>query len=89
MQRLPTGSLIDGIPVSRCQDDLIDTKREWCPVSLVAFAVPRPALRTPNTDHKDEHQQRLTNDSNGSGNRGRMFRNQQQVTATVTADLAA
>ena len=59
MQRLPTGSLIDGIPVSRCQRVLIDTKREWCPVSLVAFAVPRPALRTPNTDHTDEHQQKL------------------------------
>ena len=63
MQRLPTGSLIDGIPVSQCQDDFIDTKREWCPVSLVVFAVPRPALRTPNTDHMDEHQQQLNKDS--------------------------
>ena len=60
MQRLPTESLIDGITVSRCQDDFIDTKREWCPVSLVAFAVPRPALRTPNTNHTDEHQQQST-----------------------------
>ena len=60
MQRLPTGSLIDGNPVSRCQDDFIDTKREWCPVSLVAFAVPRPALRTPNTNQMDEHQQQMS-----------------------------
>ena len=60
MQRLPTGSLIDGKPMSRCQLVLIDTKREWCPVSLVAFAVPRPARRTPNTNQMDEHQQQLT-----------------------------
>ena len=72
MQRLPTGSLIDGIPVSRCQDNLIDTKREWCPVSLVAFAAPRPALRTPNTDHTDKHQQHLNEEGKRSGNNWRM-----------------
>ena len=60
MQRLPTGSLIDGKPVSRCQPVLIDTKREWCPVSLVAFAVLRPARRTPNTNQMDEHQQQMS-----------------------------
>ena len=74
MQQLPTGSLIDGKPVSRCQLVLIDTKREWCPVSLVAFAVPRPALRTPNTDHKDEHQQHLNEDSKENYSSGEMFR---------------
>lgn len=74
MQRLPTGSLIDGKPVSRCQLVLIDTKREWYPVSLVAFAVPRPALRTPNTDQLDEHQQHMNENSQGSGNSGKRFR---------------
>jgi len=79
MQRLPTGSLIDGNPVSRCQLVLIDTKREWCPVSLVVFAEPRPALRTPNTDQTNEHQQQLNEDSKGSGNKRRMFRSKSTI----------